>query len=67
MIRSIGMHGANETQIVHMRRGLLKQFTYLNTALSPGFEFERRGQGGTGRSFGCQVSIGDHFACIFFQ
>ena len=56
MIRHIGLHRPNHTQIIGMLGGLLEQIAHLQAALAIALEFKRRLPGRTRFSFGRKVN-----------
>jgi hypothetical protein len=62
MIRHIGVHGADDGDVVDAFGGAGEQFADLDAALAVTPEFERGGEGGAGAAFGGEGAHREGFA-----
>ena len=67
MVRHIGVHRANDGNVVNTPADMGKNLADFDAALAVSFEFVRRGKRRAGFPFGFQILHRQLFAGVFFQ
>ncbi len=67
VIGHVGVHRANDADVVDAAGGVREQVAHLDTGLAVSLKLERRGEGGAGLAFGAEVGARQQFAGVFRQ
>ncbi len=67
MIGDIGVHGADDADVIDVLSGVMENFADFQARLPVLAELERRGESRSGAPLGAQVAGRERFACVFLK